>query len=597
MRRLLRRACRHGRILGIQGAFLADLAVTVIEGSKDGYPELEEKKEFILKNIAKEEEQFNKTIDQGLSILAKMEEDMEKNGTKVLSGEDAFKLYDTFGFPIDLTIEILEEKGFTYDEEGFEKAKAEAKAQSKGTYVGAEHMAGRAKNVYDDLDLSLETTYVGYTESSCGAKITAVTTDASAEDAKITDSLTEGQKGTLILDTTCMYGTMGGQQGDCGVISSENGEFTVTETIHLAGTKVGHVGYVSKGCVKVGEEVLVTVDEVKHANTCKNHSATHLLQKALKTVLGNHVEQKGSLVTPDRLRFDFSHFEAMTAEQIAEVESLVNKEIALGLPVVTDEMSIADAKKTGAMALFGEKYGEKVRVVSMGKNDAEEIEEAFKDAFSVELCGGTHVSNTSTIQSFKLLSESGVAAGVRRIEAITGEGVLAYYADLEKKLARAAELLKTTPDKVEDRITHILAENKALASENESLKSKAAKDALGDVMDNVKDVKGVKLLAAKVPGVEMNGLRDLGDQLKEKLGDGVVVLISDKDGKVNMIAMATDAAMGKGAHAGNLIKGIAALVGGGGGGRPNMAQAGGKNPEGIDAAIAAVEEVLSSQLA
>ena len=596
MRRLLRRACRHGRILGIQGAFLADLAVTVIEGSKDGYPELEEKKEFILKNIAKEEEQFNKTIDQGLAILAKMEDDMVKKGTKVLSGEDAFKLYDTFGFPIDLTIEILEEKGFTYDEEGFEKAKAEAKAQSKGTYVGAEHMAGRARNVYDDLALDLETTYVGYTESSCGAKITALTTDASAEDAKVTDVLTEGQKGTVVLDTTCMYGTMGGQLGDAGVISTKDGEFVVTETIHLTGAKMGHVGYVSRGEIKVGEEALATVDESKHAATCKNHSATHLLQKALKTVLGNHVEQKGSLVTPDRLRFDFSHFEAMTAEQIAEVEALVNKEIALGLPVITDEMSIADAKKTGAMALFGEKYGESVRVVSMGKTDADSIEEAFKDAFSVELCGGTHVSNTSTIQSFKLLSESGVAAGVRRIEALTGEGVLAYYADLEKKLMKAAELLKTTTDKVEDRIAHLLADNKALASENESLKSKAAKDALGDVMNNVKDVKGVKLLATKVSGVEMNGLRDLGDQLKEKLGDGVVVLISDKDGKVNMIAMATDGAMGKGAHAGNLIKGIAGLVGGGGGGRPNMAQAGGKNPAGIDAAIAAVEEVLAGQL-
>ncbi len=596
MRRLLRRACRHGRILGIQGAFLADLAVTVIEGSKDGYPELEEKKEFILKNIAKEEEQFNKTIDQGLAILAKMEEEMEKNGTKVLSGEDAFKLYDTFGFPIDLTIELLEEKGYTYDEEGFEKAKASAKAQSKGTYVGAEHMAGRARNVYDDLDLNLETVYVGYTQASCGAKITAMTTDASKEDAAVTDTLSEGQKGTVVLDTTCMYGTMGGQLGDAGIISTKDGEFVVTETIHLTGSKMGHVGYVSRGELKVGDEALATVDEAKHANTCKNHSATHLLQKALKTVLGNHVEQKGSLVTPDRLRFDFSHFEAMTAEQIAQVEALVNKEISLALPVITDEMSIADAKKTGAMALFGEKYGEKVRVVSMGKSDADDIEEAFKDAFSVELCGGTHVSNTSTIQSFKLLSESGVAAGVRRIEALTGEGVLAYYADLEKKLAKAAELLKTTSDKVEERITHILAENKALASENESLKSKAAKEALGDVMDQVVDVKGVKLLATKVPGVDMNGLRDLGDQLKAKLGEGVIVLISDADGKVNMVAMATDEAMAKGAHAGNLIKGIAALVGGGGGGRPNMAQAGGKNPAGIDAAIAEAAKVLESQV-
>ncbi len=597
MRRLLRRACRHGRILGIEGAFLTGLAETVIEGSKDGYPELEEKKEFILKNIAKEEEQFNKTIDQGLAILAKMEEEMEKNGTKVLSGEDAFKLYDTFGFPIDLTIEILEEKGFSYDEEGFEKAKADAKAQSKGTYVGAEHMAGRAKDVYDELDVNLVTTFVGYTETECGAKVLALTTDATKEDAKVVDTLAEGEKGCVVVDTTCMYGTMGGQLGDKGVISTAEGEFVVTETIHLAGAKIGHVGYVSKGAIKVGAEALVSTDEEAHANTCKNHSATHLLQKALKLVLGNHVEQKGSLVTPDRLRFDFAHFEAMTEEEIRKVEAIVNKEIAMGLPVVTDEMSIADAKKTGAMALFGEKYGEKVRVVSMGKSDAEEIEEAFAGAFSVELCGGTHVSNTATIGSFKILSESGVAAGVRRIEALTGEGVLSYYADLEKKIMKAADLLKTTPDKLEDKIAHLQADLKALASENESLKSKAAKDALGNVLDKVVEVKGVKLLATKVTGVEMNGLRDLGDQLKEKLGEGVVVLLSDKDGKVNMIAMATDEAMGKGAHAGNLIKGIAALVGGGGGGRPNMAQAGGKNPAGMDDAIAAVKDVLEGQLA
>lgn len=597
MRRLLRRACRHGRILGIEGAFLTGLAETVIEGSKDGYPELEEKKEFILKNIAKEEEQFNKTIDQGLAILAKMEEEMEKNGTKVLSGEDAFKLYDTFGFPIDLTIEILEEKGFTYDEEGFEKAKADAKAQSKGTYVGAEHMAGRAKDVYDELDVNLVTTFVGYTETECGAKVLALTTDATKEDAKVVDTLAEGENGCVVVDTTCMYGTMGGQLGDKGVISTAEGEFVVTETIHLTGAKIGHVGYVSKGAIKVGAEALVSTDEEAHANTCKNHSATHLLQKALKLVLGNHVEQKGSLVTPDRLRFDFAHFEAMTEEEIRKVEAIVNKEIAMGLPVVTDEMSIADAKKTGAMALFGEKYGEKVRVVSMGKSDEEGIEEAFADAFSVELCGGTHVSNTATIGSFKILSESGVAAGVRRIEALTGEGVLSYYADLEKKIMKAADLLKTTPDKLEDKIAHLQADLKALASENESLKSKAAKDALGNVLDKVVEVKGVKLLATKVTGVEMNGLRDLGDQLKEKLGEGVVVLLSDKDGKVNMIAMATDEAMGKGAHAGNLIKGIAVLVGGGGGGRPNMAQAGGKNPAGMDDAIAAVKDVLEGQLA
>ncbi len=596
MRRLLRRACRHGRILGIEGAFLTDLATTVIEGSKDGYPELEEKKEFILKNIAKEEEQFNKTIDQGLAILAKMEEDMEKNGSKVLSGEDAFKLYDTFGFPIDLTIEILEEKGYTYDEEGFEKAKADAKSQSKGTYVGAEHMAGRARNVYDDIDINLTTTFVGYDNLECGAKITAITTDASVEGATVTDALTEGQKGTLVLDTTCMYGTMGGQSGDKGIITTKDGRFVVTEAIHLTGSKYGHVGYVESGVITVNEEALVSVDEVNRANTSKNHSATHLLQKALKTVLGNHVEQKGSLVTPDRLRFDFSHFEAMTPDQIAEVEAIVNREIAAGLPVVTDEMAIADAKKTGAMALFGEKYGDSVRVVSMGKGDDEDIETAFKQAFSVELCGGTHVSNTSTIQSIKILSESGVAAGVRRIEALTGEGVTKYYKEMENTINEAAKALKTTPSDIVNKIAHLQAELKAANSELESMKAKAAKDALGNVMDGVEEVKGMKLLASKVSGVDMNGLRDLGDSLKEKLGEGIVALMSDNDGKVNIVIMASDEAVKKGAHAGNIIKAVAPIVGGGGGGRPNMAQAGGKNPAKIDEALANVKVELEKQI-
>ena len=596
LRRLLRRACRHGRLLGIQGAFLTDLATTVIEGSKDGYPELEEKKDFILKNIAKEEEQFNKTIDQGLAILAKMEEEMKAAGSTVLSGDNAFKLYDTFGFPIDLTEEILAEKGLSYDVEGFEAAKKAAKDLSSGTYKGAEKMAGRDRNVYDDLPLDLETKFVGYTESQCGALITAMTTDASAADAAVVDTLSEGTKGTIVTDTTALYGTMGGQVGDKGVISSANGEFVVTETIHLTGKKIGHVGYVSKGTLKVGEEVLVAVDEESHSATCKNHSATHILQKALKTVLGNHVEQKGSFVSPDRLRFDFSHFEAMTKEQLLEVEKIVNREIAKGLPVVTDEMAIADAKKTGAMALFGEKYGETVRVVSMGKADCDTIEESFANAFSVELCGGTHVDNTATIQSIKILSESGVAAGVRRIEALTGTGVMKYYAEMENTLNDAAKVLKTTPSDVVNKINHLMAQLKEANSELESLKAKAAKDALGNVMDNVTEVKGMKLLATSVSGVDMNGLRDLGDSLKDKLGSGVVVLLSDCDGKVNIIAMATDDAVKAGAHAGNLIKAIAPTVGGGGGGRPNMAQAGGKNPAGIEAAIAKVSEELANQI-
>ena len=303
----------------------------------------------------------------------------------------------------------------------------------------------------------------------------------------------------------------------------------------------------------------------------------------MKTVLGSHVEQKGSLVTPDRLRFDFAHFQPMTAEEIAEVETLVNKEIRAALPVTTDVMNIEEAKKSGAMALFDEKYSENVRVVSMGD-------------FSKELCGGTHVANTSEILAFKILSESGIAAGVRRIEALTGDAVFAYYKEQEAQLANAAKLLKTKPEAVSEKIEHLYAEIKALQSENEALKSKAAKDALGDVMNQVQEIKGVKLLAARVDDVDMNGLRDLGDQLKEKLGDGVAVLASVKDGKVSLMATATDEAQKKGAHAGNLIKAIAAIVGGGGGGRPGMAQAGGKNPAAVDDAIKEAAKVVESQI-
>ena len=577
LRRLLRRACRHGRLLGIEGAFLVELAQTVIDGSKDGYPELEEKKDFIFNVIAKEEAQFNKTIDQGLSILADMEEEMKKNGETVLSGENAFKLYDTYGFPIDLTSEILEEKGLTYDKEGFEKAQKEQRAKSEGTF-GTHSYTGKDATVYDELDAKLATEFVGYENLVCDAKVTALTSEE-----EIVDALSDGEKGTIIVDKTTFYGTMGGQEGDIGTIKTADGEFVVENTIHLAGTKIGQGGYVSHGMIKVGDTVSMEVDKENRNLSARNHSATHLLQAALRQVLGTHVEQAGSYVDAERLRFDFTHFSALSKEELKQVENIVNEKIAECLPVVAKNMPIEEARKTGAAALFGEKYGDVVRVVSMGD-------------FSVEFCGGTHVSNTGVISALKIISETGVAAGVRRIEALTSKGLLKYYDDMEKKLQEAAALVKATPNQLSDKIRHLQAENKDLHSELESVKSKMAKEAMGDVSDQVTEVKGVKLIAAKVDDVDMNGLRDLGDQLKEKLGEGVIVLASAAGGKVSLVAMATDEAVKKGAHAGNLIKGIAGLVGGGGGGRPNMAQAGGKNPDGIDAAIAKVSEVLESQL-
>ena len=577
LRRLIRRAARHGRLLGIDGKFLAKLSATVIEGSKDGYPELEEKKEFIFKVLTQEEDKFNKTIDQGLSILASMQDEMKEAGKTVLSGADAFKLYDTYGFPLDLTKEILEEAGYTIDEEGFKASMEEQRVKARNAREVTNYMGADA-TVYDEIDAAVTSEFVGYDRLTHISNITVLTTES-----EIVEEISEGQKGTIFVDETPFYATMGGQEGDKGVISTVNGEFTVTDTIKLLGGKIGHVGKVTKGMFEVGDSVTLEVASKERANTCKNHSATHLLQKALKTVLGSHVEQKGSLVTPDRLRFDFAHFSAMTAEELEKVEAIVNEEIAKNLPVVTEVMNIEQAKATGAMALFGEKYEEDVRVVSMGD-------------FSKELCGGTHVSNTGNITTFKIVSEAGVAAGVRRIEALTGDGVFRYYKEVEKELAEAAKAAKSTPANLKEKIEHMQAEMKALQSEIESLKSKAAKDALGDVMNQVQEVNGVKLLATAVEDVDMNGLRELGDQLKEKVGDGVVVIASSANGKVNLIAMATDAAMAKGAHAGNLIKGIAALVGGGGGGRPNMAQAGGKNPAGIPDAIAKVAEVLAEQI-
>ena len=577
LRRLIRRAARHGRLLGIPGKFLSELSATVIEGSKEGYPELEEKKDFIFKVLSQEEDKFNKTIDQGLSILAGMESKMQEKGEKTLAGKDAFTLYDTYGFPLDLTKEILEEKGYSVDEEGFKAAMEEQRTKARSARETTNYMGADA-TVYDQIDTSVTTEFVGYDKLSCDSKITVLTTED-----EITEALSDGQNGTIFVEETPFYATMGGQEGDAGVIRTTEAEFAVENTIKLLGGKVGHVGKVTKGMFKTGDTVTLEVDSKERINTCKNHSATHLLQKALKTVLGAHVEQKGSLVTPDRLRFDFAHFAPMTQEEIEKVEKIVNEEIAAALPVKTEVMNIEDAKKSGAMALFGEKYGDTVRVVSMGD-------------FSKELCGGTHVANTGVITTFKILSESGIAAGVRRIEALTGDAVFNYYRGLEQELAEAAKTVKATPATLLDRLQHMTEELKAAHSEIESLKSKMAKDALGDVTQDVKDIKDVKLLAKKLENVDMNGLRDLGDQLKEKLGEGVIVLASVDGGRVSLLAMATDGAQKKGAHAGNLIKGIASEVGGGGGGRPNMAQAGGKNPAGVEAALKKAEEVLAAQI-
>ena len=577
LRRLLRRAARHGRLLGIKGAFLAKLSEVVIRESKDGYPELADKKDYILKLIATEEENFNKTIDQGLSILNDMMAEMEAEKKTVLSGENTFKLYDTYGFPIDLTIEILEEKGFTVDEEGFKEAMEVQRQKARDAREETNYM-GADVTIYQSIDAAIESKFVGYHDLTHDSKVTVLTT----ADALV-DELKEGMEGTILVEETPFYATMGGQVADTGVIRTANAEFVVEDTIKLQGTKIGHVGKMTKGSIKVGETVTLAVDEARRNLIANNHSATHLMQKALRMVLGNHVEQAGSLVDPDKLRFDFTHFSPMTPEEITKVEEIVNQEIQNGLDVVTNEMTIDEAKKTGAMALFGEKYGDTVRVVQMGD-------------FSSELCGGTHVKNTSNISAFKIVSESGVAAGVRRIEALTGAGLIAHFNQVEETLKEAAALLKVSPADVVKRITALQEEAKTLSKENDKLKAKIAKAAAGDVTSEAEDVNGIKVLVKALSGVDMNGMRDLGDEAKQKLGEAVILYATENDGKVNLMATATEGAITKGAHAGNLIKEVATLVGGGGGGRPNMAQAGGKNPAGIPDALKKAKEVIISQI-
>lgn len=579
LRRLIRRAVRHGRVLGLGVENLLRIAEIYIDDIYvESYPLLKENKEFVLTELKKEINRFESTVENGMKEFRKILEQKKKADADEIDGKSAFYLYDTFGFPIELTVEMAQEEGVRVDEEGFAAAMEEQKQKARDNQNFQAKLSTENAGLYEELDAAIVSEFAGYDTLKAESSIAAVNNGSEWKDV-----LREGEEGTVITFKTPFYATMGGQKGDFGVICTEKGTFEVTDTIKLPGGRIGHIGKVVSGIIAQGDTAALSVSELNRDNTCKNHTATHLLQEALREVLGEHVEQSGSYQDGERTRFDFSHGQAMTQEEIKKVEEIVNDKIAEDLSVETKIMSLEEAKKTGAMALFGEKYGDTVRVVMIGD-------------FSKELCGGTHVGHTGEIASFKILSESGVAAGIRRIEAITGRNVRAYYQAMEEKMNAAAKILKTTPASLLERAEHLMAEIKALQSENESLKSKAAKDALGDVMNQVVEVKGVKLLAAKVSGVDMNGLRDLGDQLKAKLNEGVIVLISDMDGKVNMVAMATDEALKSGAHAGNLIKGIASLVGGGGGGRPNMAQAGGKNPAGIDSAIAEASRVLEGQI-
>jgi len=583
LRRLIRRAVRHARALGIKSEDMIRLAdIYIYEVYKESYPLLVKNHEFIIRELNKEIERFETTIDNGMTELRKIFEAKKNTGdSKIVDGKNAFYLYDTFGFPYELTEELAQEYGYSVDEAGFKAAMEEAKNKSRENQKFSAALGSGELSVFDELDKDIKTEFVGYDRLSSKENILAIS-DGSA----LVASLNAGQTGTIVTASTPFYATMGGQVGDTGLITTAAGQFKVTETIKLPNGRVGHVGEVVSGTIKAEDAAELKVDADRRASTCRNHSVTHLLQAALQKVLGDDVHQKGSYQDVNRTRFDFSYGQAMTAEQVEEVQKLVNSYIEADFPVSTQVMSVDEAKASGAMALFGEKYGESVRVVSMGD-------------VSKELCGGTHVNSTGEIYAIKILSETGVAAGVRRIEAITGQNVISYYFSLEKEINAVAATAKCTVPNLNAKVSSLLKEIKDLKAEIDAIKLQSAKDIMSaeDIAKDIIKIKDVALLATAIPGQDMNSLRNLSDSIKNHIGEyGVAVLISEEKGKVNMVVMATDGAQKKGAHAGNLIKAIAGLVGGGGGGRPNLAQAGGKNPAGIKDAIAAAAGELEKQL-
>jgi alanyl-tRNA synthetase len=577
LRRLLRRAARHGKLLGINKPFLYDISGIVINESKQAYPELEENRERIQEVIRVEEEKFELTIDQGLIILNKYIEETKANGSKTITGKMAFELHGTYGFPIDLTREIAEENGISVDEEGFREEMQKHRDIAKQDYLSKQGSAW-SDDIYSSLDKSVKTEFVGYFENTAEAKVMYI-----IKDDQVTDSAKEGEEVIVILDKTPFYAESGGQVGDKGIIESNNVNIKVEDCKKTEDGKYLHFGTVEKGSIKTGDSVKASIDVKRRMAIARNHTTTHLLQKALTNVLGNHVQQAGSLVEPDRLRFDFAHFSAMTPEEIAKVEKEVNDKILESHMVDIREMPIEEAKKLGATALFGEKYGNVVRVVKI-------------DNYSMELCGGTHLSTTSQAGFIKILSESGVAAGVRRIEALTGESAIAYLHDREKLISDISAALKTSPQESIRRIENIVTELKNAQKEIEQLRSKLVSGSLDEVLAKAVEVKGVKVVKARFDQLDMEALRNTGDTIRNKMGSGLVVLGSGYEGKVSFVVMATKDVVEKGIHCGNIIKEVAKIAGGGGGGRPDMAQAGGKDISKLDEALDYSIKVVEIQI-
>jgi len=575
LRRLLRRAARHGRILGIKGTFLNELCDVVIESSKDAYVELGDKKDYIKKVIDLEEKRFEETIDQGMEILKEYVEELVEQGVKTLSGEKAFKLYDTFGFPVELTEEILEEKGMNIDFNGFH-FEMENQRKTARAARGTSNYMGNDEGALNNIPMDVTTKFLGYNNTISNGKVLYMV----SEDEFVSVA-SEGQKFVVVTDETPFYAEMGGQVGDIGIIKTPSFEGKVYD---CKKSTRGHILHFVEGVIgelKVNDNVELVVDEYTRNNICRNHTATHMLQEALKEILGDHVHQAGSYVDGERMRFDFTHFSAMTEEQIKEVEENLNREILKVYDVNTEVMDIDEAKAKGAVALFDDKYKDEVRVVSVG-------------GYSKELCGGTHVKNSGEIGLIKILSETGVAAGVRRIEAVTGIKAESYINDKEELLKEISATLKCSEKDVLNKVNVLLATLKEKEKEIQELKEKLTSGVEDELLEGTFNVNGVNVVAAALKDIEGDALRNLCDKLKNKVSNGVIVLGSSVAGKVQFVVMASKEAVAKGAHAGKIIKEVAIITCCGGGGRPEMAQAGGKLPEKLNEAISNVSKIIET---
>ncbi|MDN9165164.1 alanine--tRNA ligase [Clostridioides difficile] len=577
LRRLLRRAARHGKLLGVKELFLQKLIDEVIKVNDKAYPVLVEKESYIKKVVGIEEEKFNETIDQGTEILNSYIEVLKNEGKTVLSGQEAFKLYDTYGFPIDLTKEILEEEHLSVDEEAFNEEMEKQKERARNARGNMDGESWK-EDPLSKLESTVDSTFNGYSEIYGEGTIEAI-----VKDDELVQSAEEGDKVSIVLDNTTFYPEGGGQVGDCGLITNENLVLEVLNTKKGANNSIKHIGIIKLGRISNGDKVKTLVDRETRMSAARNHSATHLLHKALREVLGEHVNQAGSLVTPERLRFDITHFEAISNEELKVIEEKVNNVILSSLDIKCDIMNIKEAKEKGATALFGEKYGDEVRVVSMGD-------------YSTELCGGTHLTNTSQVGMFKILSEGGVAAGVRRIEAITGKAVYEYLKERDGIISEVCVNLKSKEDNLIQRISSLLEENKNLSKELHDMKAKMSLQSVDSIFDSKVEVNGVNLITNKFEGMDMDTLRETADNLRDKLGSGVVVLANVVDDKVNFVVTATKDVLDKGIHSGNIVREVAKIAGGKGGGRPNMAQAGASDVSKVDQALSYASEVIKTQV-